>query len=98
VCRMHGGSTPQAKNAVKLRLADLAAPAVAQIAKLMVNAENEAVRLKAAESVLDRSGHGRQTKVEVEDAKALLYERLLRMNEEAQDMEDDGFADDGSDD
>lgn len=88
VCRMHGGSTERAKNGAKLRLAELVNPAIATLAREMTQADRSVDRQRAANSVLDRAGYGRHTKIEVGDAKELLYQRLLAMTEENADAPD----------
>ena len=62
VCRSHGGGSPQAraKAEAALELAEahlrgLAGPAVATLEDLVTNATSEAVRLGAANSLIDRS-------------------------------------------
>lgn len=84
VCRTHGGSSPQARAKAKLRLAELANPAIATLAKEMVNADKSADRQRAANSILDRAGYGRHQSIEVEDAKDLLKQRLMELRDSAQ--------------
>lgn len=80
VCRMHGGSSPQARQKAKLRLAELVDPAIATLAHIMAEQGNApSDRLRAANSILDRAGHGRMTKVESVDARELLVNRLLEL-------------------
>lgn len=79
VCRMHGGSTNKAKQGAALRLAQLVNPAIATLAKEMTAAEKSGDRLRAADSVLDRAGHGRHQVVEASDAKELLRQGLYEM-------------------
>lgn len=77
VCKLHGAKSPQAKQAARIRFADMAAPAMAKTFQLMMNATSENTQLNAASSILDRTGYGRQQVVEAADAKHLLYQRLL---------------------
>lgn len=79
VCRVHGGAAPQVKRKAAMRLLELVDPAIATLAKEMVKAEKSGDRLRAANSILDRAGYGRVTKVEGQDAKEILVERLLQM-------------------
>ncbi len=76
-CRMHGGSLPQAKRAARLRLAELVDPAIATLGREMVKAERSADRQRAANSILDRAGIARETRVETSDARTMLLDRLL---------------------
>lgn len=78
VCRIHGGASPQAQRNVRMRLLELLDPAVATLAEELDNPSAE-VRLKAANSILDRGGMARATKVETSDAKAILIERMLEI-------------------
>ena len=62
VCKNHGGSSPQAQGKAAemvelaaLRLRNLAPRAVAELEALATSAESEAVRLGAANSLVDRS-------------------------------------------
>lgn len=77
VCRLHGGSAPQVKRAAKLRLLELVDPAIATLARIMATSDNEALRLKAADSILDRGGLPKGAQVTVEDARSALYEALI---------------------
>lgn len=60
VCRSHGGAAPQVRAAAQLRLAELVNPALATIAREMTMSPVSAVRLRAAQDILDRAGIGRQ--------------------------------------
>ena len=62
VCRAQGGGSPQAKakaaaavELAELRLRGLAPRAVAELENLVTNASSEAVRLGAANSLVDRA-------------------------------------------
>lgn len=77
VCRLHGGAAPQVKRAAKLRLLELVDPAVATLARIMATSDNEALRLKAAESILDRGGLPKGATVTVEDARTALIQKLI---------------------
>lgn len=79
VCRVHGGSSQRAKNSARMRLTELVAPAIATLAREMAQADKSADRQRAANSILDRGGFGRQQKVDVTDAKELLVQRILDM-------------------
>lgn len=79
VCRLHGGRSPQARNAVKLRLAELVQPALATLAREMVNADKSADMQRAANSILDRAGVSRVQRIETEDAKEILLQRILEL-------------------
>lgn len=67
VCAMHGGKAPQVVAAAKLRLAALVDPAIRVLAYAM-NRKGKALpqALQAANSVLDRTGHGTKQTVELE--------------------------------
>ena len=85
VCRFHGGGSPQAKRSARLRLAELVDPAIATLAKEMVQAETSSDRQKAANSVLDRAGYGRTQRVELEDAQNILLEKLRQLRDGVED-------------
>ena len=89
-CRMHGGKAPQTLRKARLKLSELVDPAIAVLAKEMVKAEDSADKQRAANSILDRAGMGRVTKVEAEDAKNLLFDRIMAMREENQYLADHG--------
>ena len=61
ICRNHGGGSPQAKaraamvELAELRLRNLAPRAVAELESLVTTATSEAVRLSAANSLVDRA-------------------------------------------
>lgn len=81
VCAFHGGSAPQVKRKARLRLAELVDPAIATLAREMAGADKSRDRQAAANSILDRSGYGRATKIEADDARELLLQRLLEARE-----------------
>jgi hypothetical protein len=54
VCRMHGGSAPQAKKAAAVRIAELVDAALTELERLLTEADSDAVRLAAVKDVLDR--------------------------------------------
>lgn len=80
VCRLHGGASKQAQRKARLRLAELIDPAIGTLAREMVQADKSADKQRAANSILDRAGLGRVSKVETDDAKELLYERLTSLS------------------
>lgn len=79
VCRMHGAGHPGAKQKARLKLIELIDPAIATLAREMMNADKSADRQRAANSILDRAGMPRVSTVTTEDAKTILYQRLLAM-------------------
>ena len=91
-CAMHGAKAPQVQRSARLRLAELADPAIAQLARLLASAESETVKIRAVENILDRTGFPRRHEVDVQDAKERLLERLLarRIEGEIADGDDDG--------
>ena len=92
ICRAHGGAAPQVRRKAALRLLELVDPAIAVLAREMVNADKSADRQRAANSVLDRAGVPRTaTVIDGESAKSLLVERInaLRGEAELPEMTDD---------
>lgn len=87
VCRVHGGSAPQARRKARLRLDALAYPAIATLAKELTEATESRDRQSAANSILDRSGYSRTHTISTDDAREILLERLLQAHE-------DGLIDD----
>lgn len=85
VCRNHGGAAKQNRDKARLRLASLVDPAIATLAKEMVNANTSRARQSAANSILDRAGWGRVTKVEAVDARQILLQRLHELREAAEE-------------
>lgn len=83
VCYFHGGAAPGAQAKAKLRLLSLVDPAIATMAQVMANSDSEALRLRAAENVLDRGGFPRGVTISGDDAKALLAERLIAYRDKA---------------
>jgi len=97
VCRAHGGAASAAKRAAKLRLAALVEPAIATLAREMADRSNTSRdKQTAANSLLDRAGWGRVTKIEAADARELLFQRLLEIQAD-NDGRDAGVADAPSD-
>lgn len=93
VCRLHGGGTRASKAKAKLRLASLVDPAIATLAREMVNGDTSAARQSAANSILDRAGWGRVTRVEAVDARQVLLDRLRELRDAAEDLSDPSTAD-----
>lgn len=89
VCRMHGGSTKQAKAKAKLRLMELVDPAIAVLAREMSTADKSADKQRAANSILDRAGFGRQQQVDVEDARTALLHQILEARGQSVEEYDD---------
>jgi hypothetical protein len=86
VCRNHGGAAKRAKKNAQLRLVSLVDPAIATLAKEMVNPDTTSgARQSAANSILDRAGWGRVTKVEAVDARAMLLQRLRELRDAAEE-------------
>lgn len=79
VCRYHGGGAPQVQRAAKERLREMLDPALNALAHLVENAENETVRLRAAQDIMDRCGlnmiHKVDANVRVYDSREELVER-----------------------
>lgn len=83
VCRVHGGSAPQVQRKARMRLAEMVDPALATLAREMVNPNGSAQsRLRAAENVLDRAGFPRHLETSSEEARVLLTERLIQFREQ----------------
>lgn len=92
MCDTHGGKAPQVRRKAAIRLLELVDPAIAVLAREMVNADKSADRQRAANSVLDRAGVPRTaTVIDGESAKSLLVERInaLRGEAELPEMTDD---------
>lgn len=81
VCEKHGGAAKQVKRAAQLRLAALIEPAIATLAREMVQADKSVDRQRAANSLLDRAGVTRQNEVEHGDAREILVARLLELQQ-----------------
>lgn len=86
VCKFHGGGAPAVRQKAKLRLAALVDPAIATLGRVMVTAERDQDKLRAAEAILDRAGHPRAARIEgrvsLEDAREQLLEQLLQKRAE----------------
>jgi hypothetical protein len=85
VCRTHGGSAGQVKRKARLRLMELVDPAVATLAREMANADTSRDRQSAANSVLDRSGLGRQQilTVDADELREVIRERARELRQQA---------------
>lgn len=82
-CRNHAGSTPNARKAAKLRLAELAGPSLATLARALTDPNCPwSVRVRAADSILDRAGHPRRAELDVDEAREHLVERISRLVDE----------------
>ena len=56
VCRFHGGSAPQVREAARKRLLELVPMALQTLQAMASGASSEAVRVRAAIDLLDRAG------------------------------------------
>lgn len=81
VCGAHGGAAPQVKASAAARLQAIAMPAIAALAELLAKNVPPAVRLGAAQAVLDRTGFARGLRVVHGGSLTLLRERLDGMGE-----------------
>lgn len=72
VCHKHGGAAPQVKAKAEERIKALVNPALALIEEYLEHAGDPeysvppAVRLRAAESILDRAGYGATQKIRMD--------------------------------
>lgn len=96
VCRYHGGAAPQVQRKAKLRLLELVDPAIATLAREMASAEKSADKQRAANSILDRAGFGRVTKIENADARELLRDKLIELRDQARTLTGEVEADEGA--
>ncbi|MGO4360804.1 HGGxSTG domain-containing protein [Terrabacter sp. RAF57] len=81
VCRIHGGSAPQARRSARQRLLDLVDPAIATLAREMEQAESSSDRQRAANSILDRAGYARLPKIDEDEARDILVQRLIELRD-----------------
>ena len=88
VCANHGSRAPQVKRKAALRLLELADPAIATLAREMVQADSSADRQKAANSILDRVGVVRGFSITSEDAKHSLIDQLKALRDSTDKGED----------
>jgi hypothetical protein len=64
---MHGGSSPQARRTARDRLMELREPALVAMKRVLKNPEtDDATKVRAAVAVLDRTGMGPSSHVEVD--------------------------------
>lgn len=56
VCSKHGGMAKQVREAAAARIDRLVDPAISTLREMMLRGESHSIRLRAAESVLDRAG------------------------------------------
>lgn len=77
ICHKHGSNNPGIRRNAQLRLVELIDPAIAVLAREMVdNRAKSSDRQRAANSILDRAGVPRRTEVDHGAAQALLMDRL----------------------
>ena len=65
VCKMHGGSAPQVKDAARRRLWELIDPVLTRLFDIALKEEDPRVALVAIRDVLDRAGLTEPKRVEV---------------------------------
>lgn len=80
VCRWHGGAAPQVQRTARLRLAELVDPAIIVLGRAMTDPEARMRdRIRAADSVLDRTGYARRLEVTPGEAYEELLERIAAL-------------------
>jgi hypothetical protein len=67
VCKVHGGMAGHVREAARLRLERLVEPSIGTLREIMLRGESHTVRLKAAESILDRAGIVAEQKIELDN-------------------------------
>jgi HEAT repeat protein len=67
VCMKHGGKAPQVREAARRRLELLVEPAIGTLRREMLRGDSSTVRLRAAESILDRAGIVAEQQVQVDN-------------------------------
>ena len=65
VCRVHGGSSPQAKSKAMERLLEAADPVAAEMVRIAKDGKAERDRISAGRDVLDRVGVGEEKAAEL---------------------------------
>lgn len=82
MCVYHGGKAPQTRRKAALRLVELVDPAIATLAREMMQADGSSDRQRAANSILDRAGVPRVTKeIGEEDSRTILLTRLREIRD-----------------
>lgn len=66
VCATHGGAAPQVKDKARQRLLEAVDPLMAELIRIALSAESEAVRVSAIKDALDRAGYSAKVKIESE--------------------------------
>lgn len=88
VCRVHGGGAPQVRRRAQLRLAELVNPALAQLARELINdtTGTPMSRLRAIENILDRAGYPRRAEIsgDPDTAREMLKDRLRELVQQHQ--------------
>jgi hypothetical protein len=66
VCRVHGGSAPQVRQAANRRLLEAIDPAAVELIRIALHGVTERDRLTAIKELFERAGFGSAKRVEVE--------------------------------
>lgn len=77
VCQFHGGASPHVQRAAKVRLDMASDRMAANLLGIAEYSDNDAVRLSATNSALDRAGIIRPTKVEIGPVERKPYEEIF---------------------
>lgn len=89
VCRVHGGSSPQVRDAARRRILQAAEPAAAELVEIALKEEDPRIRLAAIRDILNRAGVREPDQpveitiemVEAEIARLETEQRILRSPE-----------------
>lgn len=81
-CRYHAGNTRNGRASARLRLDELVGPALATLARAISDPNAPwGVRVRAADSLLDRAGYPRRLDIDVDDAREHLVERIWALRQ-----------------
>jgi hypothetical protein len=84
VCYMHGAAAPQNIEAARRRILEAADPVTAELIRIALGGESDAVRVSAAKDVLDRAGMAAKTQVELSGSTGVVIQYL---SDEAKEVE-----------
>lgn len=89
VCRSHGGSAPQVKESARYRVLQYADDVAAELIRLALHSDSDAVRVRACGMVLDYCGLQPVHKVEVSEITDDMIEReIARLLTEMRELDE----------
>lgn len=82
VCRVHGGSAPQVKQAAMIRLLEAIDPAAGELIRIALKGKTDQVRVQAIKELFERAGFGEAKRIDITLTDDVLDAEIARLEAE----------------